>query len=179
MSRFGKAKRGPGAEFTWDADPGGEPDTAPTPLYPVRIFVLSFSVPTHYACYVFEIMSAYLCQLAHSQAYVVPYARKITSKEQAEVDKSRRLRELFHEGPYYSVVDASASSAKKGSAARANFDPFTGMPSYSGRYQKKHRTIPRISGIGRDYGEFLRLYTHNILAVILVSKLQLLITYLT
>jgi DNA-directed RNA polymerase III subunit RPC7 len=42
MSRFGKAKRGPGAEFTWDADPGGEPDTAPTPLYPVRFFVSVF-----------------------------------------------------------------------------------------------------------------------------------------
>lgn len=92
--------------------------------------------------------------LRFQQAYVVPYARKITSKEQAAVDKSRRLRERFHEGPYYSVVDASASSAKKGSAARANFDPFTGMPSYSGRYQKKHRTIPKIAGIGREYGEF-------------------------
>ncbi|PGH20334.1 hypothetical protein AJ80_03602 [Polytolypa hystricis UAMH7299] len=36
MSRFG-AKRGkklPGAEFTWDNEPGGEPDTAPTPLFP-------------------------------------------------------------------------------------------------------------------------------------------------
>ncbi|KAJ6110038.1 hypothetical protein N7486_002273 [Penicillium sp. IBT 16267x] len=36
MSRFNKGKRLPGAEFTWDADPGGVPDTAPTPLYPVR-----------------------------------------------------------------------------------------------------------------------------------------------
>ncbi|KAJ5191730.1 uncharacterized protein N7498_010715 [Penicillium cinerascens] len=120
MSRFAgkKGKRGPGAEFTWDTDPGGEPDTAPTPLYP---------------------------------AYVVPYARKISTKEQIAVDKYRQLREAHHEGPYYSVIDASASSAKKGSAARANFDPFTGMPSYSGRYQKKHRTIPKISGVGRDY----------------------------
>jgi len=70
------------------------------------------------------------------------------------VDKYRRLREAHHDGPYYSVIDASASSAKKGSAARANFDPFTGMPSYSRRYQKKHRTIPKIAGIGREYGEF-------------------------
>lgn len=38
MSRFGakKGNRAPGAEFTWDADPGGVPDTAPTPLYPVQ-----------------------------------------------------------------------------------------------------------------------------------------------
>lgn len=106
------------------------------------------------------------------QAYVVPYARKISTKEQIAVDKYRQLREAHHEGPYYSVIDASASSAKKGSAARANFDPFTGMPSYSGRYQKKHRTIPKISGVGRDYGEFSRIPRHNVLRALLVPKLQ-------
>jgi DNA-directed RNA polymerase III subunit RPC7 len=152
MSRFAgkKGKRGPGAEFTWDTDPGGEPDTAPTPLYPVCPHSLWLFLR------LFAMSLAYFRQLPHPQAYVVPYARKISSKEQAEVDKYRRLREAHHEGPYYSVIDASASSAKKGSAARANFDPFTGMPSYSGRYQKKHRTIPKIAGIGRDYGEFPR-----------------------
>lgn len=38
MSKFGgkRGKKFPGAEFTWDDDPGGEPDTAPTPLFPVR-----------------------------------------------------------------------------------------------------------------------------------------------
>lgn len=38
MSRFGakKGRKLPGAEFTWENDAGGEPDTAPTPLYPVR-----------------------------------------------------------------------------------------------------------------------------------------------
>ncbi|EPS34769.1 hypothetical protein POX_a00261 [Penicillium oxalicum] len=120
MSRFGakKGNRAPGAEFTWDADPGGVPDTAPTPLYP---------------------------------SYVVPHARKLSEKEQKEVDYYRHLREKFHEGPYYSVLDVSSSNAKKGSAARANFDPFHGMPSYSGRYQKKRRTIPKIANIGRDY----------------------------
>lgn len=44
MSKFG-AKRGkklPGAEFTWDDDPGGEPDTAPTPLFPVRPLCVNF-----------------------------------------------------------------------------------------------------------------------------------------
>lgn len=100
-------------------------------------------------------MNAYSRQLRHPQAYVVPFARKISPKEQNEVDHYRRLRERFHEGPYYSVIDASAATAKKGSAARANFDPFTGMPSYSGRYQKKRRIIPKIAGTGRDYGRSL------------------------
>ncbi|KAJ5689079.1 hypothetical protein N7462_003471 [Penicillium macrosclerotiorum] len=119
MSRFGaKGKRAPGAEFTWDADPGGVPDTAPTPLYP---------------------------------AYVVPLSRSLSLREKAEVNHYRHLREQNNEGPYYSVLDSSASSAKKGSAARVNFDPFHGMPSYSGRYQKKRRTIPKIANIGRNY----------------------------
>lgn len=52
MSRFAgkKSKRGPGAEFTWDTDPGGEPDTAPTPLYPVRFVYLQLFLP--FFCYV-------------------------------------------------------------------------------------------------------------------------------
>ncbi|KAJ5573612.1 uncharacterized protein N7459_008039 [Penicillium hispanicum] len=119
MSRFSKkGKRLPGAEFSWETDPGGVPDTAPTPLYP---------------------------------AYVVPLGRKVNPKEQSEVDHYRHLRERFHDGPYYSVLDASSSSAKKGSAARTNFDPFHGMPSWSGRYQKKRRTIPKIDINEREY----------------------------
>ena len=45
MSRFG-AKRGkktPGAEFAFNNEPGAEPDTAPTPLFPV-CFLLFFFV---------------------------------------------------------------------------------------------------------------------------------------
>ncbi|CAI7581666.1 hypothetical protein N7533_010125 [Penicillium manginii] len=113
MSRFSKGKRLPGAEFTWDADPGGQPDTAPTPLYP---------------------------------DYVVPLARKLSPREQTSTDYYRSLRERHREGPYYSVIDVSSSNSKKGSSTRANFDPFHGMPSYAGRYQKKRRTVPKIAG---------------------------------
>lgn len=70
----------------------------------------------------------------------------LTPREQLQVDLYRSLRERFHEGPYYSVLDVASSSAKKGSAARANYDPFHGMPSYSGRYQKKKRTLPKLQG---------------------------------
>lgn len=78
-------------------------------------------------------------------------AMRLNAREQRQVDRYRQLREQFHEGPYYSVLDAASSSAKKGSAARANYDPFHGMPSYSGRYQKKKRTIPKLQG--RPYSE--------------------------
>ncbi|OJJ87329.1 DNA-directed RNA polymerase III subunit C31 [Aspergillus glaucus CBS 516.65] len=115
MSRFGakKGRKLPGAEFSWETDAGGEPDTAPTPLYP---------------------------------KYNVTRAMLLTPREQLQVDYYRDLRERYHEGPYYSVLDAASSSAKKGSAARVNFDPFHGMPSYSGKYQKKKRTLPKLQG---------------------------------
>ncbi|OJJ48902.1 hypothetical protein ASPZODRAFT_60873 [Penicilliopsis zonata CBS 506.65] len=115
MSRAGakKGRRLPGAEFSWDADPGGEADTAPTPLFP---------------------------------KYSVPPARLLSAREQLQVDQYRELRERHHEGPYYSVLDVAASAARKGSAARAHFDPFHGMPSYSRRYQKKKRALPRLQG---------------------------------
>ncbi|KAJ5287232.1 hypothetical protein N7478_002918 [Penicillium angulare] len=129
MSRFAKGKRQPGAEFTWDADPGGEPDTAPTPLYP---------------------------------AYVVPWARKLTPKDQNAVDHYRHLREQYQEGPFYSVLDSSSSSAKKGSAARVNFDSFTGMPTFSGRYQKKRRTIPRIDTNGNQHEFALKFFPREL-----------------
>lgn len=88
----------------------------------------------------------------YPQKYTVPFARKLSPAEQTRVDYYRELRESFHEGPYYSVLDAPSSSAKKGSAARANFDAFHGMPTYSGRYQKKRRTLPKITG--RSYCKF-------------------------
>lgn len=112
----------------------------PSILY-VRIFSFPFSAT----------LPAMQNRTKPPKAYVVPLARKITPKEQIGVDYYRRLREKHHEGPYYSVIDSSASSAKKGSAARVNFDPFHGMPSYSARYQKKHRTLPRIDSSNDEY----------------------------
>ncbi|PYH98997.1 III, C31 subunit of DNA-directed RNA polymerase [Aspergillus ellipticus CBS 707.79] len=119
MSRFGakKGRKLPGAEFSWETgDAGGEPDTAPTPLFP---------------------------------KYTVPRARPLTPQEQLQVDFYRSLRERIHDGPYYAILDGATSAAKKDSAARAQFDPFHGMQSYSGKYQKKKRALPRI--LGRQY----------------------------
>ncbi|KAE8354284.1 DNA-directed RNA polymerase III, subunit Rpc31 [Aspergillus coremiiformis] len=118
MSRFGakKGRKLPGAEFSWDNDPSGEADTAPTPLYP---------------------------------KYTVPTARPLTEREKTQVDFYRALREQFHDGPYYSVLDPGISASRRtaaGKAARQHFDPFHGMPSYSGKYQKKKRGIPKLSG---------------------------------
>lgn len=82
----------------------------------------------------------------------MPRARPLTAREQLQVDYYRGLRERYHDGPYYSILDSASTAAKKGSLARANFDSFHGMPTYSGRYQRKKRTMPRMGG--RSYSEF-------------------------
>jgi DNA-directed RNA polymerase III subunit RPC7 len=74
-------------------------------------------------------------------------------RERGEVDHYRALRENFHNGPYYAVVNAASTTAKKGTKERAQFDPFHGMESYSTRYQKRKRTIPNISD--REYSAAL------------------------
>ncbi|KKK17541.1 hypothetical protein P175DRAFT_0528306 [Aspergillus ochraceoroseus IBT 24754] len=115
MSRFGakKGRKLPGAEFTWDTtDPSGEPDTAPTPLFP---------------------------------KYAIPHARPLSAREQIQVDLYRTLRERFHDGPYYSIL-GSSPGPNGFVSARASFDPFNGMPSYSGKYQKKKRLVPKVQG---------------------------------
>lgn len=89
--------------------------------------------------------------LTSGQKYDIPKADRLHPREQSEVDRYRALRERFHDGPYYTVLDAARTSAKKGSAARALFDAFHGMPSYSQKYQKKKRVLPKLQG--RQYGE--------------------------
>lgn len=44
MSRggFKRGKKLPGAEFSYQTEPGREPDTAPTPLFPVSQFSLYY-----------------------------------------------------------------------------------------------------------------------------------------
>lgn len=146
----------PGAEFSWGTEPGGVPDTAPTPLYPVRSLHFFLFAGARFLMY--DAACNMQTHTHYLQAYVVPLARKVNPEEQSEVDHYRHLRERFHDGPYYSVLDASSSSAKKGSAARINFDPFHGMPSWSGRYQKKRRTLPKIDPNEREYSEFTQAY---------------------
>ncbi|EAW12627.1 DNA-directed RNA polymerase III subunit C31 [Aspergillus clavatus NRRL 1] len=115
MSRFGakKGRKLPGAEFSWETEPGGEADTAPTPLFP---------------------------------KYAVPRARPLNPREQRQVDLYRALRERFHDGPYYSVLQSTSIAARKDDPSRAHFDPFHGMPTYSGKYQKQKRDRPELKG---------------------------------
>ncbi|BCS20116.1 DNA-directed RNA polymerase III subunit C31 [Aspergillus puulaauensis] len=77
--------------------------------------------------------------------YAIPRARPLSEREQVQVELYRTLRERFHDGPYYSILGASSGTGYT-TNSKANFDPFNGMPSYSGRYQKKKRLVPRVQG---------------------------------
>ncbi|KAL2825663.1 DNA-directed RNA polymerase III, subunit Rpc31 [Aspergillus cavernicola] len=78
--------------------------------------------------------------------YAVPRARALSDREQVQVNLYRTLRERFHDGPYYAILGVSSGPNGYTGSAKANFDPFNGMPSYSGKYQKKKRLIPRVQG---------------------------------
>ncbi|KAL4807765.1 DNA-directed RNA polymerase III, subunit Rpc31 [Aspergillus unguis] len=77
--------------------------------------------------------------------YAIPRPRPLSAREQAQVDIYRNLRERFHDGPYYSILGVSSGTGYTANS-KANFDPFNGMPSYSGKYQKKKRLVPKLSG---------------------------------
>ncbi|KAL4870562.1 DNA-directed RNA polymerase III, subunit Rpc31 [Aspergillus spectabilis] len=78
--------------------------------------------------------------------YAVPRPRPLSDREQVQVDLYRTLRERFHDGPYYSILGVSSGANGYTASSKANFDPFNGMPSYSGKYQKKKRLVPKLQG---------------------------------
>ncbi|RDW78731.1 uncharacterized protein DSM5745_05583 [Aspergillus mulundensis] len=78
--------------------------------------------------------------------YTIPRPRPLSTREQTQVDLYRTLRERFHDGPYYSILGVSAGAAGYTGNSKTNFDPFNGMQSYSGKYQKKKRLVPKVQG---------------------------------
>ncbi len=62
--------------------------------------------------------------------------------ELEQVEAYRRLRELIHNGPMYTV--AAISGAADAGDAAAHFDPFEGMPTFTAQYKKGRQTLPRL-----------------------------------
>ncbi|KAK8246910.1 DNA-directed RNA polymerase III, subunit Rpc31 [Phyllosticta capitalensis] len=76
-------------------------------------------------------------------APIAPPARRY---EKATVARYRALRERIHEGPLYTVLgDTSRVGKGRGQAtAASNSNPFESMPTYTQKYKKQRRTIPRL-----------------------------------
>ncbi|KAI9731780.1 MAG: hypothetical protein M1834_004569 [Cirrosporium novae-zelandiae] len=69
--------------------------------------------------------------------------------EKLQISNYRSWRAKIHEGPFYTVLGENFRVQKSRSAKPATFDPFEGMPTYTVRYKKKRRTLPRLSA--RNY----------------------------
>ncbi|KAL8684755.1 MAG: hypothetical protein Q9224_006151 [Gallowayella concinna] len=69
----------------------------------------------------------------------------LTKTEQAQIAAFRSFRSRIHEGPFYTTLDTDARTGKPTKSSAANFDPFEGMPTYSQKYIKKRRRLPKLS----------------------------------
>ncbi|KAF2145035.1 uncharacterized protein K452DRAFT_356370 [Aplosporella prunicola CBS 121167] len=73
-----------------------------------------------------------------------PIAPPPRRPERSAVARYRALRERIHEGPLYTVLGDTARVSKSRPGATAVVDPFEGMPTYSQKYKKQRRKIPRL-----------------------------------
>jgi DNA-directed RNA polymerase III subunit RPC7 len=79
---------------------------------------------------------------------IAPLGRR---SEKAQVTRYRALRDRIHEGPLYTILGDTVRVGKAGPPPAALFDPFLGMPTYTQKYMKQRRKIPRLDT--RPYGE--------------------------
>ncbi|KAI4101959.1 MAG: hypothetical protein L6R37_004675 [Teloschistes peruensis] len=70
----------------------------------------------------------------------------LITSEKARVASFLSFRARLHEGPFYTILDPNSRIEKSArTPAAASFDPFEGMPTYSQRYVKKRRRLPKLS----------------------------------
>jgi len=87
------------------------------------------------------------------QKYEVTRPKPLTKDQRIQVARFRSLRDRIHEGPLYTVLGDNVRIGKsegRANTAAARFDPFEGMPTYSQRYARKRRKIPKLDT--RPYG---------------------------
>ncbi|KAK8201136.1 DNA-directed RNA polymerase III, subunit Rpc31 [Phyllosticta paracitricarpa] len=74
-----------------------------------------------------------------------PMAPPPRRNEKAAVARYRALRERIHEGPLYTVLgDTSRVTKNRGTQTTDQSNPFESMPTYTQKYKKQRRTIPRL-----------------------------------
>ena len=85
--------------------------------------------------------------LIFGQPYEVTRPRPLTKDERIQVSRFRSLRDRIHEGPLYTVLGDNIRIGKtegRTNSVAARFDPFEGMPTYSQRYTRTRRKIPKL-----------------------------------
>lgn len=68
----------------------------------------------------------------------------MSQAEKIQVSRFRSLLNDIHEGPLYTVLGDNFRVVKPTASSAATFDPFEGMPTYSQKYTKRRRRIPKL-----------------------------------
>lgn len=140
----GRGNRIGGQDVPWDYDPELKINKEPSELFPVSV---RSATPQRCICTA-SILDA---ELITYQKLQPPVARAPTEKERTQVARYRALRDRIHEGPLYTILGDNVRVGKTGTPAAAHFDPFEGMPTYTQKYKRQRRRIPRLDT--RPYGK--------------------------
>lgn len=68
----------------------------------------------------------------------------MSKAEKIQVSRFRSLLTDIHEGPLYTVLGDNVRVGKPTASSAVTFDPFEGMPTYSQKYTKRRRRIPKL-----------------------------------
>ena len=89
-------------------------------------------------------------RLTYIQEYHPTRPKPLSKDEKIQIARFRSLRASIHEGPLYTVLGDNVRVGKSTASSAAAFDPFEGMPTYSQKYTKRRRRIPKLDT--RPYG---------------------------
>lgn len=131
-----------GRDLPWEHDPEVKPDYTPSELFPV-----SLSLPS-------EIWLRWNPPDALQPVDQIK-PTPLSDKERLQISWFRTFRKRVHDGPLYTVLGNRYRVGKGGAPAAATVDPFEAMPTYTQKYKKKTRTLPRLDT--RPYGELSQL----------------------
>jgi DNA-directed RNA polymerase III subunit RPC7 len=102
--------------------------------------------------------------LRHQQEAPPPQAPPPTAHERGIIAHCLAVRDRIHEGPFYTIL---ADGMKNGLKRKASepapteaslFNPFTDNQTYSAKYLKVRRRLPKLDA--RPYGELVRVIRH-------------------
>lgn len=78
------------------------------------------------------------------QAIEIPIPSSLSRHERIQISRLRSFRDRVHEGPLYTILGDGYRAGKQRRSGPAEFDPFDGMPSYSIKYRKAKRKVPKL-----------------------------------
>lgn len=120
------------------------------------------SAPGYERMQSFEVIAKYEHGLNEQQSIHLPVAATSTRVERNQIAHYRRLRNRMHEGPLYTVLGDNVRVHKPRGSSGAGFDPFEGMPTYTQKYRRQRRKLPKLDT--RPYSELSQDTTGSFIA---------------